>query len=346
MTGFDISTATDIRIGSTQASAVYLGANKIWPAQHDYSRDYLTIISLEDNNEIRFVHLGNEPCTIIITTDTGSVKTWYSKTASGDGTLLATLNTGDKLLLRGNNNTYTLTTNSNRFISTKSFNLEGNIMSLIYGSNFVNQTTLPSPYINTFMRLFKSSYVVSAEHLILPATTLVDHCYTAMFEGCTSLTTVPELPATTLADWCYMQMFHNCTSLTTAPELPATTLAQGCYASMFNGCTSLITAPELPATTLTRGCYATMFIGCTSLTTAPELPVTTLAEYCYSNMFINCSSLNYIKCLATDISANNCTLNWVNGVAATGTFIKDSNMTSWTTGTSGIPSGWAVVDAS
>ena len=60
---------------------------------------------------------------------------------------------------------------------------------------------------------------------------------------------------------------------------------------------------------------------------------------------MNCESLNYIKCLATDISATNCTNGWVSGVAATGTFVKASSMTSWTTGTSGIPTGWTVQNA-
>jgi hypothetical protein len=60
-------------------------------------------------------------------------------------------------------------------------------------------------------------------------------------------------------------MFEGCTSLTTAPELPATTLASQCYYTMFEGCTSLPTAPELPATTLTNYCYAYMFRYCTRL---------------------------------------------------------------------------------
>ena len=34
-------------------------------------------------------------------------------------------------------------------------------------------------------------------------------------------------------------MFNGCTSLTTAPELPATTLVTNCYAAMFNDCSSL-----------------------------------------------------------------------------------------------------------
>ena len=88
-----------------------------------------------------------------------------------------------------------------------------------------------------------------------------------------------------------------------------------------------------------------MFAGCTSLTNAPALPATTLNFMCYSSMFRNCTKINYIKCLATDISAPSCTSNWVQGVASTGTFAKNPNMTSWTEGTSGIPTGWTVIDA-
>lgn len=140
-------------------------------------------------------------------------------------------------------------------------------------------------------------------------------------------------------------MFDGCTGLTTTPVLPATTLANYCYERMFNGCTSLATAPELPVITLEDGCYWGMFSGCTSLTTAPELPATTLARYCYSGMFDGCTNLNYIKCLATDISALSCTHYWVQGVASSGTFVKNPNMSSWETGTNGIPNGWTIEDA-
>ena len=185
------------------------------------------------------------------------------------------------------------------------------------------------------------SLLISAPNL--PATTLAQSCYLYMFARCTSLTTAPKLPATTLAQSCYQFMFVECTSLTNAPELPATTLAQYCYYAMFQSCTSLTTVPEiLPATTLANYCYQGMFYGCISLTSAPELPATTLAQNCYRGMFDGCTSLNYIKCLATDISATNCTYTWVQNVAATGTFIKADFATSWTTGTDGIPSGWNV----
>jgi hypothetical protein len=114
---------------------------------------------------------------------------------------------------------------------------------------------------------------------------------------------------------------------------------------MFRGCTSLTAAPELPATTLVEGCYQNMFADCKSLTISPELPATELTDYCYNFMFHGCTSLNHIKCLATNISAANCITAWVYGVASTGTFVKHPDMTTWTTGTSGIPEGWEVVDA-
>jgi hypothetical protein len=88
-----------------------------------------------------------------------------------------------------------------------------------------------------------------------------------------------------------------------------------------------------------------MFQSCDSLITAPELPATTLDEGCYQFMFNRCTSLNYIKCLATDISAGKCTQYWVNEISGTGTFVKNPDMTSWTTGIRGIPSGWTIENA-
>ena len=114
---------------------------------------------------------------------------------------------------------------------------------------------------------------------------------------------------------------------------------------MFSGCTSLTTAPALPATTLAQSCYYYMFANCTSLTTAPELPATTLASQCYSYMFYGCSNLNYIKMLATNISASYCLSSWVSGVASSGTFVKNLNMTTLPSGINGIPNGWTVVNA-
>ena len=177
----------------------------------------------------------------------------------------------------------------------------------------------------------------------LPATTLKFKCYSSMFSGCTSLTTAPELPATTLAVSCYRYMFDVCGSLTTAPELPATTLEVSCYESMFHFCHSLTTAPELPATTLAPYCYNGMFSGCSSLTTAPELPALALADSCYQSMFSDCHFLNNITVYAHDISALDCTTDWLLGVASEGTFNNYGFATYTVNSPSGIPTGWTEV---
>ena len=248
-------------------------------------------------------------------TDNGA--TW--STASSNVSL--TVSEGDKVLWKG-------TTTPVEYQGMGKFNdgtnvrysVEGNAMSLLFGDDFKEQTSLTGKS-SAFMALFSNNTnVTNAKNLSLPATTLVYGCYYQMFEGCTSLTTAPELPATTLVTGCYSYMFKGCTSLTTAPELPATRIINNCYESMFEGCTSLTTAPELPATELAPGCYRSMFKGCTSL--------------------------NSITCLATSIQLDG-RKNWVDGVAASGTFTKSARISenSWGHGTSNIPTGWTVVDA-
>ena len=224
------------------------------------------------------------------------------------------------------------------------YNVKGNVMSLLYGDEFSDKTDLTgNDYV--FYRLFEyNTKLVDSLNLILPATTLTKYCYQGMFRDCTSLVSAPELPATTLVNYCYYYMFQGCTNLVSAPELPATTLTDGCYRYMFNGCTSLVSAPELPATTLATNCYSYMFYRCTSLVSAPELPATTLTSGCYQYMFQGCSKLNKITMLATDISAGSCLFYWVSGVASSGTFIKNPSMTSLPNGANGIPNGWTVED--
>ena len=75
-------------------------------------------------------------------------------------------------------------------------------------------------------------------------------CY--LFDGCSVLTSAPELPATTLAEDCYHGMFWYCTNLESAPELPATTLMKDCYNLMFGYCEKLSTVTMLaPSTEIT-----------------------------------------------------------------------------------------------
>ena len=347
-----------VLIEKMQAGSGDSGGDDVMPEPIINIDNYLTIEALEDGLTAK---LSKKACEYCIDGD-GNWKTLAANTTT------ESINTGHTLSFRGNltpSNSYGIGT----FTISKNCNLKGNCMSMLFGDNAANNYSLNGKSY-AFYKLFSDcSNIVNVSSNFLPATslnlfcyysmfsgctslitapelpaTLAKHCYANMFSGCTSLTTAPVLPATTLTNQCYSNMFDNCTSLTTAPELPATTLAESCYSAMFYGCTNLTTAPVLPATKLLDYCYSSMFYGCTSLTTAPELPATTLTYNCYCYMFYNCSKLNYIKILATDITANSCLTKWVYNVASTGTFVKHINMTSLSTGTSGIPSGWTVVN--
>ena len=96
-------------------------------------------------------------------------------------------------------------------------------MSLLYGDGFASNTVLTNSTYQ-FCSLFKKSLVVSARNLVLPATTMTNDCYRAMFSWCTTL-------------W---YMFEQC-GIMKAPELPATTLMASCYGHMFEGCALLNT---------------------------------------------------------------------------------------------------------
>ena len=254
------------------------------------------------------------------------------------------INPGVRLSFYGDNAAYTtgIEEHSSIICETPCY-IYGNVMSLIASEDFDELTTLTEPW--ALAALFMDNKQIRSHEtkpLVLPATTLTDYCYAAMFSGCSSLSEAPTLPATELGDYCYAVMFNQCLSLTTAPELPATTLAPYCYTAMFAFCNTLSQAPALPAEELAEDCYSQMFIGCTALTTAPDLPARTLTKGCYTEMFKNCLRLESVKCLATDISADDCTTDWLESVASNGNFTKADSMHDWPTGASGIPSGWNV----
>ena len=242
-------------------------------------------------------------------------------------------------------------------------------------TSLVTAPALPSNTIvgGVYQRMFFGCTSLTTAPM-LPATTIAGSCYGNMFEGCTSLVNAPDLPAITLEPNCYTGMFANCTSLTKAPTLPATFAKATCYSTMFKrctslvnvpdlnitsfsengnnfclwmfeGCTSLINAPALPATTLNSGCYWGMFANCTSLVNAPELPATTLVTNCYREMFKNCINLKYVKAMFTTTPESDSTLVWLQNVASSGTFVKNSAATWDVTGVSGVPSGWTVQTA-
>ena len=150
----------------------------------------------------------------------------------------------------------------------------------------------------------------------------------------------------------FSHLFEGCTNLTSAPELPATTLVADCYAKMFEGCTSLTSIPEsLPATTLYADCYHGMFSGCTSLMTGPTILATSLAPYSMWDMFEYCSVLSAVEVRFTSwIPAPGypgACQEWMEQVSSTGTIKCPAALGTNETITrdySHCPTNWTVVN--
>lgn len=263
----------------------------------DYSKEYLTFEALEDGTFTLNVPANvNSTYMTSVSYSTDDGANWITTTIDNTAQTITTptISKGSKVLWKGIGKQMAKDFNDySQFSSTGNFSVSGNIMSLLYGDEFQDKTTFPSGSEYNFANLFKeNAKLVSAENLVLPATTLARFCYNYMFAWCNSLTTAPELPATTLEEYCYNSMFRYCRQLTTAPELPATALETGCY----------------------------------------------------SYMFQNCISLNRIKMLGVNnLIAHHYFQNWVEGVAANGTFFKNVKMTTLPTGVSGIPENWTVI---
>ena len=277
------------------------------------SEQYLTFEALE-NSSFKISNNFDNSETILYSLDEGLN---WNVLKFGSSTPIIT--SGNKILWKGRLS-YVNDRGIGWFSSTGKFNIKGNIMSLLYGDDFIGKTEFPknTPGEFPFSLLFVNTDVVDASKLVLPATTLTDFCYNHMFQNCESLVKAPRI-------------------------LPAMTLASSCYSGMFYGCRNLVTAPELPATILADYCYQNMFDTCKSLTTAPVLPATTLVDNCYSGMFYLCWNLNYIKAMFTTTPGDKYTDCWLCLANSTGTFVKNKDATWDVTGTSGIPTGWTVV---
>ena len=240
---------------------------------------------------------------------------WINYTAKD----LIPLEEGQKLYVRAGSATSPVKdwSGSNRFSCTGTFNLGGNLASLVIGEDYAQQ----GANLTALAPGWKFSFLFQNKKTLQKASAL-------------------EIPMTAMTETGFQSMFEGCTALTDPPALPSTTLASSCYKGMFKGCTLLKTAPALPARTLAQSCYEVMFQNCKALTAAPTLPAETLVTACYSNMFNGCSNLTEIAMMATDISAGNCLNNWVYGVQASGTFYRNPKMLGHKRGNSNVPNNW------
>jgi len=127
--------------------------------------------------------------------------------------------------------------------------------------------------------------------------------------------------------------------------------AKNAFYGLFAGAEKLVNNTErllvLPATTLTEGCYQDMFNGCKGIEKAPELPAPKLEKNCYQEMFYDCAKLNHVKCLASDIKAENCTKDWLGkaGSEATETKVLESVVDMTKNSDDGVPTSWTAQKA-
>lgn len=253
----------------------------------------------------------------------------------GEITILA----GETVWLKGIHATAAYNDGHARFMISGKCIIGGYVASLIYGDqDFAN---ISVNRMGGFKSMFKDcTSIISAKNLKMPLSFEINYCFAYMFSGCNSLKEAPELPAMVLSNSCYSNMFSGCTSLEIAPSLPATVLPIG----------SQVTSQGNQNEACS--CYNNMFSGCTSLRVAPQLPAIKLETSCYKEMFKGCSNLNYVDARFLNVNTSSNGINmefyhpltdWLSGVAATGTFVKNKDAEWDDTDTSIVPEGWTVV---
>ena len=223
-------------VGDTQVSKLYLGDELVWPTtppEPIYSAIPLTFevisggtIAWEryagssvDSKTIQYKKNDGEWTSI--TSNTGNTKPYVNVVA------------GDKVEFKGTNIKYYNGSTSNRFTGSATFKAYGNILSLIYGDNFLGETELPSGATSSsnFDSLFwTNTGITDASNIIMPQNTK-HSCYHKMFEDCSNLEKAPTLPASQLEPFAYKYMFANCGKLSHVKCLAITISATDCTAN-------------------------------------------------------------------------------------------------------------------
>jgi hypothetical protein len=174
-----------------------------------------------------------------------------------------------------------------------------------------------------------------------------------MYADCVNITNPCEFPSGYSIDEqnsknVFDSMFSGCVNLQTAPDLSwVNNVGRETFKYMFKNCTSLLTPPKMPDLDFTSSddsICREMFYGCTSLTESPILYSSLIPNNGYRQMFAYCPNLSKITCLATEFVNTYSVMGMTLNVSSTGTFYKHPDMNGWSTGISGIPSGWEVID--
>ena len=211
---FILSATTALYIGSTSYSKAYVGDVQVWPMSTDYSKQYLTFEILSGGT---IMFKTDKPASSITREIQYSINNGQWATFNSSGNTGFTVTAGDKVRLKGVNARYcTLSKTSPRATfqaSTAVFNVYGNLMSMVYGDNFIGQNTLDAGGYN-FVGFFGSAQIVNAENLVLPMDVIPERgLLNFMIESPTLEYGPKEIPATSIGDMGMQGAFARCKKL-------------------------------------------------------------------------------------------------------------------------------------
>lgn len=232
--------------------AAYSNLGKVWekhsptPPTPTFETQYFTVRMLQNNSNLAFTKGTRFDYDLQYSLDSGTTWNVYNSQ-------IYNLNSGSTIMFKGTILSDTGTNGSiGKIYSNYNYEVEGNIMSLLYGDDFIGKTVIQYDYV--FMSLFYNNhYLLNVENLVMKASTLTFCCYLSMFNECNSITKAPVLYATTLADGCYQNMFSGCRSLTEITCLATDISATNCTFNWVNNVASFGTFKTPSATAWSTG---------------------------------------------------------------------------------------------
>lgn len=226
----------DIIYNGNHVQKLIFNGNEIWSkgSPINYREEPFTIISWADSNTIT-IKCGSQNTSTSTKVRFSAKKDTDTSWTSINDTYSFGLNKGQKLYVKAYNTNNSLNykdnTSYNSLITgSKYFEVCGNIMSLLYSSDWANKIAPPNTSGYTFDYLFyNSTNLISARNLILPMTRYYKWCYQAFMYGCSNLYYAPkELPANTLQERnTLIWMFSYCSKLQETPVVRLTSGSSG-----------------------------------------------------------------------------------------------------------------------
>ena len=193
---------------------IYVNNHVVWPAALRTGPDYTEpfyVENIENVNETLSIKKASASGDDIVIEYSTDKFTWYTLGTTSTTALTYLLAPGDKLYLRANATTW----NYHRISGISK--IAGNIMSLLYGDEFVGKTQYKAGS-NIFDGLFRDSRkLLTAEDLLLVAENIdnTSACFSAMFKSCGNLEYGPCLPAKVISvgQYTYNHTFNGCSKL-------------------------------------------------------------------------------------------------------------------------------------